>query len=162
MKHTISVLVENEFGVLARIAGLFSGRGYNIKSLTVAETLDSHVSRMTIVTEGDEAHLEQVVKQLNKLVNVIKVKDVSEENPINRTLALVKVKIDQDSRFELIKSIELLGGEVLDAAATCLIVELRGDEEKLKSALNMLTPYGILEFSQTGNIAMERGGDIID
>lgn len=161
MKHTISVLVENEFGVLARVAGLFSGRGYNIQSLTVAETLDPLVSRMTIITEGDEDHLEQVVKQLNKLVNVIKVKDVSQENPINRTLALIKVAMNETTSAKVLKTVTQIGGEVLDTTATCVIVEFRGDEDKLKSALSVLAPFGILEFSQTGNIAMERGDDVI-
>lgn len=157
MRHTISVLVENEFGVLARVAGLFSGRGYNIQSLTVAETMDPTVSRMTIVTSGSDAVLEQITKQLNKLVNVIKVQDVTGKNPINRILALIKVSINQKTRPEILKAAELLGGEILDVNAKNCVVEIRGDDEKLKSALNMLKPYGVIDFAQTGNIAVQRG-----
>jgi len=157
MRHTISVLVENEFGVLARVAGLFSGRGYNIQSLTVAETLNPLVSRMTIVTSGSDEVIEQIVKQLNKLINVIKVKDVTKEQPINRVLALVKVKVEDKSRSDVLKTIELLHGEILDGNTKFCIAEFRGDEEKIQSVVNLLKPFGILEFEQTGNIAIERG-----
>lgn len=157
MKHTISILVENEFGVLTRVAALFSGRGYNIQSLTVAETLDPQISRMTIITSGSDAVLEQVNKQLNKLVNVIKVQDFTLANPINRILALVKVAVNEKTRADLLKSIELLKGEILDMETSALIVEFRGDEEQIKTALNLLKPYGITEFTQTGNLAMQRG-----
>src|SRR3989338_3085553 len=105
MKHTISILVENEFGVLTRVAGLFSGRGYNISSLSVAETLDPHLSRMTIVTSGKDEVIEQITKQLNKLVNVIKVQDVTNQNPVNRILALIRVVLNQKTRPEIIKAV---------------------------------------------------------
>lgn len=157
MRHTISVLVENEFGVLTRVAGLFSGRGYNIQSLTVAETLDPAISRMTIVTSGSDAVIEQITKQLNKLINVIKVQDVTGKDPINRILALFKVTLNQKTRPEILKAIELLGGEVLDANAKYCVAEIRGDDNKLKSAINLLKPYGIIDFAQTGNIAVHRG-----
>ncbi|OGP10384.1 MAG: acetolactate synthase small subunit [Deltaproteobacteria bacterium GWA2_45_12] len=157
MKHTISALVENEFGVLTRIAGLFSGRGYNIQSLTVAETLDPHVSRMTIVTSGNDAVIDQINKQLSKLVNVIKVRDMTSERAINRILALVKVKLNETNRNEVIKAVETIGGEVLDVEETYCVVEVRGDEEKIGSTLNLLKPYGILDFAQTGNICIPRG-----
>lgn len=156
MKHTISVLVENEFGVLTRVAGLFSGRGFNIQSLSVAETLEPKISRMTIVTSGNDATLEQINKQLNKLVNVIKVTDVTAENPINRMLALLKVSINPKTRMEVIKTIELLGGEILDSDGKSVIVEFRGDEEKILSAINLFKPFGIVDFVQTGNIALQK------
>lgn len=161
MRHTISVLVENEFGVLTRVAGLFSGRGYNIQSLTVGETLDPKISRMTIVTSGSDAVLEQIGKQLSKLVNVIRVQDVSREAPINRILALVKVAMGADKRGEVLKSVKKLGGEILDRDAQCCIAEFRVDEEKLKHILSELKTFGILEFVQTGNIAMQRGRKVI-
>lgn len=161
MRHTISVLVENEFGVLARVAGLFSGRGYNIQSLTVGETLDPKISRMTIVTAGSDAVLEQIGKQLSKLVNVIKVQDVTKEKPINRILALVKVTLDGKKGKEVLHTVKKMGGEILDRDARCCIAEFRVDEEKLKSILSELKPFGILEFVQTGNIAMQRGRKVI-
>jgi len=162
MKHTISILVENEFGVLTRVAGLFSGRGFNIQSLTVAETLDPKISRMTIVTDGNEATLEQINKQLNKLVNVIKVTDVTTENPINRILTLIKVNINPKSKIEVIKTIELMGGEILDSDGKSVIVEFRGDEEKILSAINLLKPHGIMDFVQTGNIAIQKCRKVVD
>ena len=162
MKHTISVLVENEFGVLARVASLFSGRGYNISSLTVAETLDPKVSRMTIVTEGSDAVLDQIVKQLDKLVNVIKVHDVTTENPINRILALVKVPVEARNCGDVTTAIREFGGEVLDSDRRCCIAEFRGDEAKISSAIERLKPFGILEFEQTGNIAMQKGKKVIE
>ena len=161
MKHTISVLVENEFGVLARVAGLFSGRGYNIQSLTVGETLDPKISRMTIVTSGSDAVLEQIGKQLSKLVNVIRVQDMSREKPINRILALVKVVLDPKKGKEVTQAIKKMGGEILDKDPLCCIAEFRVDEEKLKKILSELKTFGILEFVQTGNIAIQRGRKVI-
>lgn len=157
MKHTISVLVENEFGVLTRVAGLFSGRGYNIASLSVAETLDPRLSRMTIVTQGNDAVIEQITKQLNKLVNVVKVQDVTGQNPVNRILALIKVGMNSKNSAELLQAVQALGGEVLDSDSKSCLLEIRGDEEKIKTALGKLDRYGILDFAQTGNIAMQRG-----
>ena len=161
MKHTVSALVENEFGVLARIAGLFSGRGYNIQSLTVAETLDPAISRMTIVTEADDDVMEQITKQLRKLINVIKVRDVTAENPINRILALIKVKSDSKKKANLAKTIRALKGEILEQDGQCAIAEFTGDEEKIKKILEKLKPFGILEFEQTGSITIERGKKVI-
>lgn len=157
MKHTISVLVENEFGVLARVAGLFSGRGYNIASLSVAETLDPRLSRMTIVTNGNDSVIEQITKQLNKLVNVVKVQDVTGQNPVNRVLALIKVGMNEKNRAEVLKAVGVWGGEILDSDAKSCLIEIRGDEEKINTTLGLLKPYGILDFVQTGNIAMQRG-----
>lgn len=156
MKHTLSVLVENEFGVLTRVSSLFSGRGFNIESLTVAETLDPSISMMTLTTTGDDAHVEQITKQLNKLVNVIKVKDVTSENPINRVLALIKVTLTAKSRIEIMKASQLFGAEMLDVDSRSAIIEVRGDEDKVASAVQFFKPYGIIEFIQTGNIAMQR------
>lgn len=161
MKHTISALVENEFGVLARIAGLFSGRGYNIQSLTVAETLNPAISRMTIVTSGDDAKIEQILKQLRKLINVIKAQDVTGENPITRILSLVKVKIGKKNRGEAEKVVKGLNGKILEADSQCLIAEFTGDETAINSVQNLLQPFGILEFEQTGTIAIERGKKVI-
>ena len=157
MKHTLTALVENEFGVLTRIAGLFSGRGYNIQSLTVAETLDPKVSRMTLVTSGSDPVIEQITKQLNKLVNVIKVQDVTMENPVDRILAIIRVVINQKTRPEIIKAVGALGAEILDVDSKSCMIEVTGDENRIKSALHLFKPYGILDFVQTGEIALQRG-----
>lgn len=160
-KHTISVLVENEFGVLARVSGLFSGRGYNIQSLSVAETLDPHISRMTLVTSGSDAVIEQIIKQLNKLVNVLKVQELTRESPINRILALFKLRTDPTADASLKKVVLALRGEVLDRDGKCCVLEFRGDETHIRDVITQLTPFGILEFVQTGNIAIQRGGHMI-
>lgn len=162
MRHTISVLVENEFGVLARVAGLFAGRGYNIQSLSVAETLDPHISRITMVTTGNDSVIEQITKQLNKLVNVLKVSDLTKENPINRILALVKVSTGAKSKSEIDSAVKSLGGEILDSDSKCSVVEVRGDEEKIQKALKLLKVHGIIEFVQTGNISIQRGKGTIE
>lgn len=161
MKHTLSILVENEFGVLTRVSGLFSGRGFNIQSLTVAETLDPTISRMTLTTSGSDSIVEQINKQLNKLVNVIKVQDVTKTNAINHMLALIKVGINSKNRFEVLKTIDLLGGETLDTESKYCIAQFRGDHDKIKTVLNQLKPYGIIEFNQTGSITMERGSKVM-
>lgn len=161
MKYTISVLVENEFGVLTRVSGLFSGRGYNIDSLTVAETLDPHVSRITLVTSGNTADIEQIMKQINKLVNVIKVRHMTAEDSALRQLAYIKVAINQKNRLEVIKSIELLSGEIVDVDDKCCIVELRGNDEKIQNALKLLKAYGILEFVQSGTVAIHKGKKVM-
>lgn len=161
MKYTISVLVENEFGVLTRVSGLFSGRGYNIDSLTVAETLDPHVSRITLVTSGNTADIEQIMKQINKLVNVIKVRHMTAEDSALRQLAYIKVAISQKNRLEVIKSIELLSGEIVDVDDKCCIVELRGNDEKIQNALKLLKAYGILEFVQSGTVAIHKGKKVM-
>ena len=157
MHHIISVLVENEFGVLTRVAALFSGRGYNIQSLTVAETIDPKISLITLVTSGTDATLEQITKQLNKLVNVIRVHDLTGKDAINRILALIKVKLTSQTRAEILKAVELLGGEILDADSECCTIEIHGEEAKIRSAVNMLQTYGIIEFVQTGSVAIPRG-----
>lgn len=161
MKHTVALLVENEFGVLARIAGLFSGRGYNIQSLTVAETLDPKISRMTIVTHGDDRVTEQIMKQLNKLINVIKVQDMTAENPLERILALVKVKASGKNKKEIRKGIENLDGKILEDDDQCVVAEFTGDEKQIGAVLHTLRPFGIMEFEQTGTIAIEKGKKVI-
>jgi len=156
LRHTISVLVTNEFGVLSRISGLFSGRGFNIESLSVAETLDPHVSRMTIVTSGDDKVLEQINKQLNKLINVIKVYDFTGEDHIERELALVKVNITADSRAEILSIVDIFRAKVVDVSPRTYTIEITGDEEKISALTDLLRPFGIKEIVRTGRIAMAR------
>ena len=156
MRHTISVLVINEFGVLSRISGLFSGRGFNIESLSVAETLDPKVSRMTIVTSGDDKVLEQITKQLNKLINVIKVYDFTDEEHIERELALIKVNLTADSRAEILSIVDIFRAKVVDVSPRTYTIEITGDEEKIRAITELLRPFGIKEIVRTGRIAMAR------
>lgn len=156
-KHTISVLVENKSGVLARIAGLFSARGFNIDSLAVGETEDPSVSRMTIVVKGDETILEQVEKQLNKLVDIIKVSDYVTTPHLERDLALIKVAVDKRNRSELLQVVDIFRSKIVDVAPDSLIVEATGDEDKISALLGMLEPFGIKEMCRTGIVAMARG-----
>lgn len=157
MKHTISVLVENKPGVLARIAGLFSARGFNIESLAVGETEDPSISRMTIIVEGDERILEQVSKQLNKLIDVIKLTDFTNEDFINRDLILIKVNADGTKRAEIIQLVDIFRAKIVDVGQKSLIIELTGDEDKVVSFINLVRPFGIKEMVRTGRIAMARG-----
>ena len=156
-RHTISVLVENKFGVLARIAGLFSARGYNIDSLSVGVTDDPDVSRMTIVVRGDQRVLDQVVKQLNKLIDIITVTDYQETPHLERDLVLVKVSADKDTRSELIQMCDIFRAKIVDVAVDSIIIEMTGDEEKIEALLRMLRPFGIKETCRTGIVAMARG-----
>lgn len=156
-KHIISVLVENRFGVLARIAGLFSGRGFNIDSLTVAETDKPGISRMTVVSTGDEQILEQINKQLNKLIDVIKVSDFTGEEYVERELALIKVKAEGKVRGEVIPLIEIFRARTVDVSSDTMTVEITGDENKLTAFIDMLRPYGIQELVRTGKVAILRG-----
>jgi acetolactate synthase-1/3 small subunit len=162
MRHTISVLVENEFGVLARVAGLFSGRGFNIESLTVAETLDPTVSRITLVTRGDDQVLEQIEKQLNKLVPVIKVIDFGDSPHVEREMALVKVTADEKTRAEVMTLINIFRGKVIDVGPRSYIVELTGDEGKIQAVLDLLKPLGLIEIVRTGKVAMHRGMRLLE
>ena len=158
MKHTISVLVENQFGVLSRISGLFSGRGFNIESLSVAETMDPTVSRMTIVTRGSDQVIEQVTKQLNKLVDVIKVNDLTEEKFIDREMVLVKVDTEQAAkRDEVLRIVEIFRCKIADVSPKAYTIEVTGDEGKIKAIVDMIRPIGIKEIVRTGRIAMTRG-----
>lgn len=157
MRHTISVLVENKFGVLARISTLFAARGFNIDSLAVGETEDPGISRMTIVVEGDDRILEQVEKQLNKLVDIIRVTDFKEARHVERGLALIKVKADKNTRSEIMQIADIFRTRIVDVAADSVMIEVTGDEEKIVAIINMLQPFGIKEVCRTGVIALARG-----
>ena len=158
MRHTITILVENEFGVLTRVAGLFSARGYNIESLNVAPTMDETVSRMTLVTRGDERVIEQIKKQLNKLVPVIKVEDISHLVHLEREMLLVKVKTNPDNRAEVSAIGEEARAKFVDSAEIkYLTMELTGSTEKLNNFLEALESYGIIEITRTGSLGMRRG-----
>jgi acetolactate synthase-1/3 small subunit len=161
MRHTISVLVENEFGVLARVAGLFSGRGFNIESLSVAETLDSTVSRLTLVTRGDDQVLEQIEKQLNKLVNVIRVTDFTGTEHVERELVLIKVTADERTRGELVNIVDIFRAKIIDVSRQSYIVEITGTEDKVRALIELLAPLGILEIVRTGRVAMFRGTRVL-
>lgn len=158
MKHTISALVENKSGVLARISGLFSARGYNINSLAVGETDDHDISRMTIVVQGDEKVLEQVNKQLNKLPDVIKVKDFKNTEFVERDLMLIRIAADKKLRPEVIEMATIFRAKIVDVASDSLTIEVTGDEDKIKAFIELMRPYKILELARTGVIALERGG----
>lgn len=160
-KHTISVLVENRAGVLARIAGLFSARGYNIDSLSVGETEDPAVSRMTIVVKGDENILEQVQKQLNKLIDVIKVSDYIQTPRIESDLALIKVKAGKSAEAQIQKIAGDYQAKIVDASGEAAIVEATGDEAKIEELIGKLESFGILEMSRTGIVAMARGEKVL-
>ncbi len=155
-KHTLSLLVDNEPGVLARIAGLFSGRGFNIESLCVAETTDPHVSRVTLVTKGDMNILEQIKKQLNKLINVIKVLDFRLTPFVQRELALIKVRAKPEYRAEILRMVDIFRSRVVDVGAEYYTVEVTGDEGKIAAFLELLKPLGIKEIAKTGAIALGR------
>jgi len=156
MRHTISVLVENKFGVLTRVAGLFSGRGYNIDTLNVAPTADPTASRITIVTRGDDATLEQIVKQLNKLVDVIKVQDFREGEYVDRELVLVKVAVNSKTRAEVMQINDIFRAKIVDVQPKSLTIEVTGDESKVEKFLNLMKSFGITELTRTGKVALER------
>jgi acetolactate synthase-1/3 small subunit len=155
--HIISVTVENRFGVLARIAGLFSARGYNIDSLCVAETEDPSVSKMTIVVKGDEKILEQIYKQLNKLIDVIKVQDLTKEEHIERELALIKVNTSNfNEKQEVIQLANIFRAKIVDVGKKTLTVEISGDNSKINAMIELLKSFGIKEIIRTGRIAIQR------
>ena len=156
MRHTISVLVENKFGVLTRVAGLFSGRGYNIDTLNVAPTADPTASRMTIETRGDDATVDQIVKQLNKLVDVIKVHDFREGEFVDRELVLVKVSVDSKTRAEVMQITDIFRAKIVDVQPKSLTVEVTGDESKVEKLLSLLKTFGIIELTRTGKVALPR------
>jgi len=156
MRHTLSILVENKFGVLTRVAGLFSGRGYNIDTLNVAPTQDADTSRMTVVTRGDDATLEQIVKQLKKLIDVIEVQDFREGEFVDRELALVKVTVDARSRAEVMQITDIFRAKIVDVQPKTLTVEITGDESKVEKFLSLMKTFGILELTRTGKVAMAR------
>jgi acetolactate synthase-1/3 small subunit len=157
MKHTLAVLVENKSGVLSRVASLFSRRGYNIDSLAVGVTEDPAISRMTIVVHGDDHVLEQVTKQLNKLVDVIKVSDIGGDDAVERELALIKVAADADIRAEIIQIADIFRARIVDVAPKSMTVEVTGDEGKIEAIEKLLAQFGIKEMVRTGKIALVRG-----
>ena len=156
MRHTISVLVENKFGVLTRVAGLFSGRGYNIDTLNVGPTHTPDLSRMTIVTHGDEATLEQIVKQLNKLPDVIKVQDFRDGEYVDRELILVKVGVDSKRRAEVMQITDIFRAKIVDVQSKSLTIEVTGTESKVEKFLELMAPFGVHELTRTGKAALPR------
>jgi acetolactate synthase-1/3 small subunit len=157
MKHTLSVLVENKPGVLARVAGLFSRRGFNIDSLAVGITEDPDVSRMTITVDAEEHPIEQVTKQLHKLINVIKITDLDPEKTVARELALIKVKSDAKTRAEVMQLAEIFRAKILDVSRKTLTIEITGTYEKIEALEQLLGSHGVTEIVRTGRIAIERG-----
>ncbi|MGZ5539563.1 MAG: acetolactate synthase small subunit [Halobacteriota archaeon] len=161
MRHTLSVLVQNKPGVLARTAGLFSRRGYNIESLTVGVTENENISRMTIVVAGDDTVVEQVTKQLNKLIEVIKVSDLTKESYVDRELVLIKVTADSSNRGEIMQLVDVFRARIVDVAAKSLIIEVTGDAEKITALIDTLKQFGIKEIVRTGTLALGRGPKVI-
>jgi len=155
-KHTLSVMVENEPGVLSRVSGLFSGRGFNIYSLNVAPTLEKGVSLMTIVAEGDDQIIEQIVKQLRKLVPTIKVKDLTEVKSVEREMVLIKVNAEDSKRAEILRIVDIFRCKVVDVSTDELTIEVTGDQGKIGALINLLGRFGIKEIARTGNVAMQR------
>ena len=156
MEHIISVMVENKFGVLSRVANLFSGRGYNIETLSVAPTLDPSMSMMTIVTSGDDRIIEQIVKQLNKVIDVIKVVDLNETSFVERETALIKIHTKDEDRAEALRIADIFRAKVVDSTPTTYTIEITGDVKKVEAAINLLQPLGVKELVRTGRIAIAR------
>lgn len=156
MKHTISVTVENKFGVLARVSGLFSSRGYNIDSLAVGETNVPSISRMTIVVHGDDRVLDQVIKQLNKLVDVIEVIDLPDGTYVARELCLVKVKCETGVRSQILEVVDIFRAKVIDIGHTALTIQITGTEDKVEAFIKLMEPCGVVELVRTGKVAMVR------
>lgn len=156
MRHTISVIVENKFGVLARVSGMFSGRGFNIDTLNVAPMHDPAMSRITVVLKGDDSALDMVIKQLRKLINVIDVIDFKEGESVARELVLVKVKANAQTRFELLQIKDIFRAKIVHLSLDALIIEATGDDEKVTALLGLLEPFGILELARTGRLALKR------
>ena len=155
--HTLSVLVEDKPGVLARVASLFSRRGFNIQSLAVGATEQKDMSRMTIVVSVEESPLEQITKQLNKLINVIKIVEQDDDNAVSRELALIKVRADATTRSQVIEAVNLFRAKVVDVSTESLTVEATGTPQKLEALLRVLEPYGIRELVQSGVVSLSRG-----
>ena len=159
MRHVISVLVENHFGVLAHVSGLFSSRGFNIDSLTVGETEDATVSRMTIVAKGDDRVLDQIMKQLDRLVDVIKVIDLTKDEMIARELVLVKVSAPASVRSDVIQVVNTFRGKIVDVNPKNITIEITGSESKIDAMLELLRPFGVKEVVRTGLVALSRKSD---
>jgi acetolactate synthase-1/3 small subunit len=156
MRHTISVLVENKFGVLTRVTGMISGRGFNVDSLNVAPTHDPEVSRITIVLNGDEAALDLCVKQLRKLISVIEVEEFKEDQGVARELVLVKVRADSRTRAEIIQITEIFRAKTVNMTPETLVIEVTGNDEKVSAFLGLIEPFGVLELARTGRLALKR------
>jgi acetolactate synthase-1/3 small subunit len=156
MRHTISVLVENKFGVLTRVAGLFSGRGYNIDTLNVGPTHEPNTSRMTIVTRGDDATIEQIVKQLKKLVDVLEVQDFSASDYVDRELVLVKVRVDSTTRAEVMQVTDIFRAKIVDVQPETLTIEVTGNESKVEKFVELMKNFGIVGLTRTGKVALPR------
>lgn len=161
MKHTIAVIMENKSGVLTRIAGLFSRRSFNIESLSVGATDHTEYSRMTLTVEGDDDVLEQVTKQLSKLINVIRVSELEPKESVERELAVIKVSADKDSRSEIMQIVDIFRANIIDVSARSMIIEVTGDSEKVDAIVHMLRQYGIKELARTGKVSMVRGTKVI-
>lgn len=157
MRHTVSILVENDFGVLARISGMFSARGFNIENLSVNETLDPTISRITLQTSGDDAVLGQIIKQLNKLVPVIQVSDMRDAPHVERELALIKVRADAATRNEVMTIADIFRAKIVDVASETCVIEITGDDDKIGALVRLLEPIGIKEIARTGKTALFRG-----
>lgn len=156
MKHTISVLLQNKPGVLSRVTGLFSGRGFNIESLSVAQTMDKEISCLTLVTTGDNAIIEQITKQLHKLIDVIKVTDISETDYVEREMALIRVKAESTTRAEVLRIADIFRARVVDVSQKSYSIEITGGHGKIAAITELLKPIGIQEIVRTGSIAMTR------
>lgn len=156
-KHVLACIVENRSGVLSRVAGMFSRRGFNIDSISVGVTEDPRYSRMTITVTGDKDELEQVSKQLHKLIDVIKVSDLTEDDMVERELVLVKVSADSENRTEILQIVDIFRARIIDVSERSLIVEATGDSGKIDAMVNMLRPFGIKELVRTGRVALARG-----
>ncbi len=159
MRHTLSVLVENRFGVLTRVAGMFSGRGFNIDTLNVAPTLDASMSRMTIVVRGDDKVLEQVVKQTEKLVDVIKVDDFRDDEFVDRELVLMRVNVDEKTRSEVLQICDVFRAKIVDVRLDKLVIEITGNEGKIAKFISLMEHFGIAEMTRTGKVALSRTAD---
>ncbi len=166
MRHVLSALVQNQPGVLAHISGMLASRGFNIDSLAVGETEDPNLSRMTFVVHGDDAELEQVRKQLDKVVTVVEVQDISGADYVERDLMIIKVKSSPQQRMEVVLLVEMFRGRVVDISSENLMIEISGQERKIEAFIELMRPYGILELARTGRIALVRGtagsgGDVL-
>jgi acetolactate synthase-1/3 small subunit len=157
MKHTLSVLVENKPGVLTRVAGLFARRGFNIDSLVVGETENPQLSRMTITVDEQDQPVEQVTKQLHKLINVLKITDLDPSGSVERELLLIKVKADAQSRAEIMQMVEIFAATIVDVTSEVLLIEMTGARDKVGAFIDLLSPFGIVELMRTGRLAMSRG-----
>ena len=157
MRHVLSALVQNQPGVLAHVSGMLASRGFNIDSLAVGETEDPQLSRMTFVVHGDDAVLDQVRKQLDKIVSVVLVVDISAENYVERDLMLIKVQAGATQRTEIALLVEMFRGRVVDVTSTDMMIEISGTEEKIEAFIELMRPYGIVELARTGRIALVRG-----